>query len=134
VTPTAGRWPCRIVELAARALPADRRQRYAREYVAELYGMSRTQQLHHALQVLACTFALRAALRAAGPTTTQEDLMSTVEHRTIRCRLGLHRWEEQENPETKERFELCTRCDAYRDRPRAAPGTSAASATNGGMF
>ncbi|HEY0239413.1 MAG TPA: hypothetical protein VGC37_12265 [Friedmanniella sp.] len=131
MTPSADRLSCRIVELAVRVLPPDRRQRYARELVAELYGMSRTQQLRHALQVLTHALALRAVLRAAGPSTLQEDAMSTTARRPLRCRLRLHRWEEQENPETKERYEICSRCNAYRDHPSAAPGASTAGIFGG---
>jgi hypothetical protein len=32
----------------------------------------------------------------------------------LRCRLRLH-WEDRENPETRDRYEVCVRCDAYRD-------------------
>ncbi len=131
--PSADRLSCRIVELAVRVLPADRRRRYARELVAELYGMSRWRQRRHATQVLTHALALRAALRSTGP-STQEEPMTTTARRPLRCRLGLHRWEEQENPETKERYELCSRCDAYRERPRAAPGAGAAGVTGGGIF
>lgn len=134
MTPHADRLSCRIVELAVRVVPADQRHRYARELVAELYGMPRLQQLRHSVQVLAHALALRAALRAAGPTINQEELMSTVVRRPLRCRLGLHRWDEQENPETKERYELCSRCDAYREHPRAAPGAGAAGMTSSGGF
>jgi hypothetical protein len=38
------------------------------------------------------------------------------------CRLRLHNWEDRENPETHEHCEVCLRCNAYRDRGRAAPG------------
>lgn len=132
--PSADRLSCRTIELAVRALPADRRQRYARELVAELYGMSRWRQRRHAAQVLSHVFALRAALRAAGSATAQEERMTRTVRRPLRCRLGLHRWEEQENPETKERYELCTRCDAYREHPRAAPGASTAGIFGGSGY
>ncbi len=49
----ADRWCCRIVELAARVLPAEQRQRYALEFIAELYGMPKSQQFPHSVQVLA---------------------------------------------------------------------------------
>jgi hypothetical protein len=38
------------------------------------------------------------------------------------CHLRLHNWEDRENPETHEHCEVCLRCNAYRDRGRAAPG------------
>jgi hypothetical protein len=39
-----------------------------------------------------------------------------------KCRLRLHDWDDRENPETHEHYEVCLRCNAYRDRGRAAPG------------
>ncbi len=44
----------------------------------------------------------------------------------LRCLLRLHSWETRTNPETQERYEVCTRCDTYRDRGKAAPGAGAA--------
>jgi hypothetical protein len=44
----------------------------------------------------------------------------------LRCRLKLHSWEDRENRETRERYEVCLRCDTYRDRGRAAPGAAEA--------
>ena len=51
----------------------------------------------------------------------------------LRCRLKLHDWATRENPETRERYEVCLRCDAYRDRGRAAPGAGAAGLTGSGF-
>ncbi|MCW2805520.1 MAG: hypothetical protein QOF52_876 [Propionibacteriaceae bacterium] len=50
-----------------------------------------------------------------------------------KCRLKLHSWEGRTNPETKERYEVCVRCDAYRDRGNAAPGSGAAGVTGMGF-
>ena len=44
----------------------------------------------------------------------------------LRCRLKLHAWEDRENPETHDHYQVCLRCAAYRDRGRAAPGAGAA--------
>jgi len=44
----------------------------------------------------------------------------------LRCRLKLHAWEDQENPETHDHYQVCLRCDTYRDRGRAAPGAGTA--------
>ena len=53
-----------------------------------------------------------------------------------KCHLGRHDWEERANPETRETYEVCLRCDAYRDRGRAVPGAGAAGAAgaNAGGF
>ena len=40
--------------------------------------------------------------------------------RPLRCRLRLHRWEYRENPETHEHYQVCLRCNAYRDRGSSA--------------
>jgi hypothetical protein len=69
---TADRWCCRTVELAARMLPAEHRQRYASEFIAELYGMSHPKQVRHSVQVLSRAWALRAALDAAALAPIQE--------------------------------------------------------------
>jgi hypothetical protein len=44
------------------ALPAGYRARYRREFLAELYGMSPAEQLHHASGVLSRAWTLRSAL------------------------------------------------------------------------
>ena len=36
--------------------------------------------------------------------------------RPSRCRLRLHRWEYRENPDTHEHYQVCVRCNAYRDK------------------
>ena len=38
----------------------------------------------------------------------------------------MNTWEDRENPETREHYQVGLRCDAYRDRGRAAPGAEAA--------
>ena len=53
--------------------------------------------------------------------------------KALRCRLRLHDWDDRENPETHERYQVCLRCNAYRDRGRAAPGAGAAGVTGSGM-
>lgn len=111
MTVPADRWCGRIVELAARVLPAEQRQRYAREFIAELHGMSRSQQYRHSAQVLAHAWALRAVLHAAGPTTTQEGIMS----KPLLCRLFIHRWVTLYNDEGQ-RYQECARCHSNRDK------------------
>lgn len=46
-----------------------------------------------------------------------------------KCRVRWHAWEIRINPETKEHYEVCVRCNAYRDRGNAAPGAGAAGMT-----
>jgi hypothetical protein len=40
----------------------------------------------------------------------------------LTCRLRLDAWEDRENPETRARYQVCVRCNAYRDRYLARPG------------
>jgi hypothetical protein len=53
-----------------------------------------------------------------------------------KCRFGRHDWDQRENPETHEYYEICLRCDAYREQDRAVPGAGAAGAAgaNAGGF
>ena len=37
-----------------------------------------------------------------------------------KCRLRLHDWDDRENPETHEHYEVCLRCNAYRERVHRA--------------
>ena len=46
--------------------------------------------------------------------------------RSWKCRLRMHKWDDRENPETNETYQVCLRCDAYREMARAAPGAGAA--------
>jgi|SoiMethySBSTD1v2_1073268.scaffolds.fasta_scaffold53273_2 hypothetical protein len=121
--PTVDRWCCRTVELAARMLPAEHRQRYALEFIAELYGMSHPQQVSHSVQVLSRAWALRAALDAAalGP------IPEKARHRTrgwLLCHLGRHLWALHRNPDVGGKdavFELCRRCGRERQGYEAPP-------------
>lgn len=45
-----------------------------------------------------------------------------------KCHLGRHDWDDRENPETHEHYQVCLRCDAYREKGRAASGAGAAGA------
>jgi hypothetical protein len=38
----------------------------------------------------------------------------------LRCLLRLHRWDHRENPETGQQFQVCLRCNAYRDKGDSA--------------
>ena len=49
------------------------------------------------------------------------------------CRLRLHKWDDRENPETHAGYQVCSRCNAYRDRGNAAPGAGAAGVTGSGF-
>jgi hypothetical protein len=53
--------------------------------------------------------------------------------KALRCRLRLHAWEDRENPETRDHYQVCIRCDAYRDKGQVAPGAGAAGVTGMGF-
>ena len=55
---------------------------------------------------------------------------------TKKCRLRRHQWDQRTNPETGEWYEVCLRCDAYKDdgRPAGNTGVAAAVQANIGGF
>lgn len=121
--PRADRWCCRAVELAARVLPAEHRQRYALEFIAELHGMSRPKQVSHSVQVLSHAWALRAALDAAALAPVQEKAERSTRGRLL-CHLGRHLWARHRNPEVSGKdavFEQCRRCGRERQGYEAPP-------------
>ena len=107
------RWCCRVVELAARILPAEHRRRYERELTAELYGMPRRQQIRHSLQVLSRAWALRSAVADAPSLPIEENAMTQTLQSWLLCHAGRHRWEQHRNPEAGGKdavYQLCVRC------------------------
>ena len=56
-----------------------------------------------------------------------QNLLWSLTTRTIaamakpfRCLLRLHTWEYRENPDTHEYYQVCLRCNAYRDKGNSA--------------
>jgi hypothetical protein len=101
------------VGLAARVLPtAPARERYASEFLADLYGLTLVAQLRYASGVLFTSLALRAALSASHLRATAEapmDHTTTVGQR-LRCRyLRWHHWQAVTNPDG-ERYVACSVC------------------------
>ena len=84
-----------VVRSASVALPSEHRYRYRQEFLAELYGMTPTEQRHHASGVLSRVWTLRAALAAPGWLTAKEAAMA----KPWLCRIGRHRWQRLRNPE-----------------------------------
>lgn len=70
-------------------------------------------------------------LHVVAPDSKKKDVFRM--RKPLRCRLGIHAWETRENPETRERYEVCIRCDTYRDPGQAAPGAGAAGVTGMGF-
>lgn len=99
--------PVQCVGLAARVLPAGAtRDRYRREFVAELYVMTPQQRRRFALGVLTHAWSLRAAVMAS-PLTQKEKTMS---HKALMCRLNLHHDWHWNQTEDGSRYQRCAKC------------------------
>src|SRR5215471_6361296 len=93
-TRAAGFWPRHTVQVATRMLPGATRERYRQEFLAELYGLSRTRQLRHAAGVLSRSWALRAAINTPSEAAAADmELVFPRHRRPLLCRLNRHRWE-----------------------------------------
>jgi len=97
-TCAAGRptwWASLVVRSAALPLRSEHRYRYRQEFLAELYGMTPSEQRHHASGVLSRVWTLRVALTDPARLTLKEAAMT----KPWRCRLRIHRWQRLRNPE-----------------------------------
>jgi hypothetical protein len=88
-------WASWAVRSASVPLPSEHRYRYRQEFLAELYGMTPSEQLHHATGVLSRVWTLRVALNEPARLMPREAAM--VKH--WRCRARIHRWQRLPNPE-----------------------------------
>jgi hypothetical protein len=119
----------RIVEFAATALPAGEiRRRYENEFVSELYGLSRTRQIRHALAILCTAIPLRHALGNTQLITVEARMVPARPRRPIPCRLNLHHQWRINNTEDGGRYFRCRRCGKDRPDSRSGPGDWMASA------
>ena len=98
-----------VVRSASLPLPSEHRWRYRQEFLAELYGMTPTEQRHHATGVLSRVWTLRVALAEPGRLTAKEATMA----KPWRCRIGRHRWQRLRNPEGGW-YRECTGCGKQR--------------------
>ena len=108
-----------LVCAAVRVLPAGAaRERYRREFLAELSACTGRAQLGFALGVLSTVVALRAALAGSallvGPVDPPADFPER--RRPLLCRLRLHRFVACHNPDG-EFYLRCRRCGADRYDP-----------------
>jgi hypothetical protein len=88
-------WASLVVRTAALPLPSEHRWRYRQEFLSELYGMTPTEQCHHATGVLSRVVALRVALTEPEQLLAKEATMA----KPFLCRIGRHRWQRLRNPE-----------------------------------
>jgi hypothetical protein len=108
-----------IVRLAVRVLPAGgARERYRREFLAELAACTRTARLRFALGVLSSVVALRAALAGSALLVGPVDppMGDPERRRPLLCRLRLHRFVACHNPDG-EFYLRCRRCGVDRYDP-----------------
>jgi hypothetical protein len=103
-------WASLVVRSASLPLPSEHRWRYRQEFLAELYGMTPAEQLHHAGGVLSRVVALRVALNEPERLTSKEATMAAP----WRCRLRLHRWQRLRNPQGGW-YRECRGCGTQRD-------------------
>lgn len=103
-----------LIVLAVRALPPAHRQRYVREFYAEMFGMSRARQLVYGLALVVHSMRLALALDERDPAA------DVPPRRDWRCALRRHHFVTRNNPdaETKEAafYLQCTRCGRIFDR------------------
>ena len=113
-----------VITVAVRELPAEHRSRYAREFYAEMYGMTRARQVAYAGAVLTRAWSLAMALEGAHPEGEGAG-------RDWRCRLRRHRYVPRNNPdaETPEAafYRQCLRCGVIDDQYRGSPHWLSAS-------
>ncbi len=100
-----------VLAVAVETLPAEHRNRYQTEFLAELGHVPEPEQTGYALRVLAGSWTLRAALRNQPRPIEEVIIMS----KPLRCRLHLHAWRIRHNEEDATPYEQCVRCHAERD-------------------
>jgi hypothetical protein len=112
-------WASWAVRSASLPLPSEHRWRYRQEFLAELYGMTPAEQLHHATGVLSRIWTLRMALADPARLTRKEASMA----KPWRCRLLLHHWRIEKDYQGR-RYRECTRCGAISSASMYPPGGS----------
>ena len=88
-------WAAWAVRSASLPLPSEHRWRYRQEFLAELYGMTPAEQLHHVTGILSRVWTLWVALEEPERLLTQDAPLAKPLH----CRLRIHRWQRRHNPE-----------------------------------
>ena len=111
-------WASWAVRSASLPLPSEHRYRYRQEFLAELYGMTPSEQLHHATGVLSRVWTLRVALNEPARLMPKEAAMA----KPWRCRIGMHRWRIERDYQGK-RYRECRDCGAVSGSSMTPPGT-----------
>jgi hypothetical protein len=110
-------WASWAVRSASLPLPSEHRYRYRQEFLAELYGMTPSEQLRHASGVLSRVWTLRVALNEPARLMPKEAAMA----KPWRCRVRLHRWQRIRNPQGGW-YRECLDCGTQRDIGGGGPG------------
>jgi hypothetical protein len=98
--------PRLLITIATRALPRGvSRDRYRREFAAELFGLGRRQQLGYAGGAAVHILALRTVLVRGVDAT----------HVPVLCRMNIHHHWMRHVSDEHIAFELCTRCGKEKD-------------------
>ena len=113
-------WASLAVRSASLPLPSDQRYRYRQEFLAELHGMTPSQQLHHATGVLSRAWTLRMALNDPARLKAREAAMP----KHWRCRVRIHRWQRLRNPEGGW-YRECLECEEQQELRGGGPGGAA---------
>jgi hypothetical protein len=99
-------WAAQATGAALHVLPrGSARDRWTRELLSELYGLSPAEQARHTLGVLRRAPALRAAL-----TVRDRGTEASSAGKSIRCHVSLHRWRIASSEDGSYRFRRCSRC------------------------
>ena len=103
-------WASWAVRSAALPLPSEHRWRYRQEFLAELYGMTPAEQLHHVTGVLSRMWTLWVALEEPERLLSLDATLA----KPLQCRLRIHRWQRLRNPEGGW-YRECRRCQMQQD-------------------
>ena len=103
-------WARWAVRSASLPLPSEHRWRYRQEFLAELYGMTPSEQRHHAAGVLSRVWTLRVALSEPARFKPKEATMA----KPWLCRIGRHRWQRLRNSQGGW-YRECRGCGTQRD-------------------
>jgi hypothetical protein len=99
-------WSMTATRAACHAIPSGpARDRWQRELVSELYGLSAREQARHTLGVFSRATALRAAV-----TDRDRIIEEVIMRKHLLCRLHLHKYKVASSEDGSNRFMRCRRC------------------------
>ena len=110
-------WSIGATRTALRLVPpGPARDRWTRELLAELWGLSRVEQLRHTGGLVSRVPALRAAV-----TSPDRVIVEDIMRKPLRCRFGWHHFDTQYSPDGTGRYLKCRRCSREEDFRRKPP-------------